>query len=332
MKINIKTAFSLLVLIVLVLFSSLLWQLSRQYELAESMVVSVQPGSSLREIAYDLNERNIIDSPEILIIYFKLIGKGHAIHAGEYEFSGHLSLKKVTQILISGRVKQHSFTIVEGWHLDQLLQAIQDLKTDPDPSDRFLVDKQALSDYLKLPHAKPEGLFLPDTYFYTRSHKKIDILVRANRNMNKALTYLWQHKPRGLPYQSPYDALIVASLIEKETAVESERPLVASVIINRLYKNMPLQIDPTVIYGLNHKTQLTKTDLRTNTPYNTYIHRGLPPTPIALPSLDSLRAALFPEYTDYYYFVAKGDGTHVFSRTLAEQSKAIKRYILGRTS
>ena len=301
--------------------------ISKPYQLRSTTVVFVTPGANLHQVARQLKKAEVIKITQPLILYLRLFGHASNIKAGEYVFSNRISLKKIAHILISGKVKQHAFTIVEGWHIEQLLAALNETKTMTLPEDRLLT-KEGIAEVLHLESKHAEGWFLPDTYFYTRASNKFDLLLRSHHSMRKVLDKLWKKRLRDLPYRTPYEALIVASMIEKESALESERPLISSVIVNRLHKKMRLQIDPTVIYGLKHQSKLTKAALRSKTRYNTYAHHGLPPTPISMPSLTALQAAFFPAFTEFYYFVAKGDGSHVFSKTLAEQSQAIRHYRL----
>jgi UPF0755 protein len=179
---------------------------------------------------------------------------------------------------------------------------------------------------------RPEGLFFPDTYHFASGSSDVEILRRSYQAMKQKLGSVWESRNTGLPYESPYDALIMASIIEKETGRADERPLIASVFTNRLHIGMRLQTDPTVIYGLGDKFDgnIRKRDLTTDTPYNTYTRDGLPPAPIAMPGLDSLRAAVNPAQSDKLYFVGKGDGSHYFSRTLEEHNRAVAKYQLGR--
>jgi UPF0755 protein len=186
-----------------------------------------------------------------------------------------------------------------------------------------------IAEKLSIPHKKLEGLFLAETYYFTQGTSDLDILQRAHLKLNQVLDRVWQHKADHLPFRSPYEALILASIIEKETAVDDERRRIASVFLNRLKKNMRLQTDPTVIYGMGDKYHgnIRKKDLKTPTPYNTYVIRGLPPTPIATVGVASLEAVMNPETTDYLYFVASGQGGHVFSKSLSAHNRAVRNYL-----
>ena len=233
-----------------------------------------------------------------------------------------------------GDVIQYPATIIEGWTYNQLrhyLDNVDGIEHHPAVLEpRNVMSRLGDSETLGDSDTLPEGLFLPDTYYFTRGMSDLDILERAHRAMTDFLQQAWEQRAPNLPYQTPYEALIMASIIEKETAVASERKQIAGVFIRRLQKHMRLQTDPTVIYGIGEKFDgnLRSRDLKSDSPYNTYRHRGLPPTPIAMPGTDSILAALHPDEGDTLYFVARGDGTHQFSATIAEHNKAVRKYQL----
>jgi UPF0755 protein len=224
------------------------------------------------------------------------------------------------------------FTIVPGWSFTQLRRQLLLNKYLKHISQTY-DDKQIMTE-LGNSSLAPEGEFYPDTYYYTRGVPDLVILKRAYQLMQLKLNEAWETRLPGLPYKDAYDALIVASLIEKEAYLNSERPVIAGVLINRLRKNMLLQIDPTVIYGMGDRYtgKIYKENLVENTPYNTYVHKGLPPTPIAMPSQASIEAAIHPQANDYYYFVAKGDGSHQFSKTLLDHNVAVQEAVKQRNS
>ncbi|MCK4609255.1 MAG: endolytic transglycosylase MltG, partial [Gammaproteobacteria bacterium] len=230
--------------------------------------------------------------------------------------------------LVSGDVILRSFTIVDGWTFHDMINALEQ-----NPSIvhtlKGLTDPQIMQK-IGVPGEIPEGRFYPDTYKFSGGVKDVDILRSAYKLMQSKLNAAWNNRAADAPYSCQYKALIAASIIEKEAAVPSERPIISGVIKRRLKKNMYLQMDPTVIYGLgdSYKGDLTVKDLRRNTPYNTYLHKRLPPTPICIPSIDAFEAALHPQAGKELYFVAKGDGTHEFSATLKEQDAAIRKYQL----
>lgn len=289
-----------------------------------------KPGSHLSTLIHDLQRNGFPTNP----FYFRLLAytqhQSRQLQAGHYLFNGGTTPKELLTQIIAGRVVQYHFTIVEGWRFQDIVSNLEKA-----PGLKHTISQLNNAQIMQAVGAKdtlvPEGRFFPETYQYIDDVSDVVLLRRAYQLMHERLDTLWQVRTLDLPYQSPYEALIVASLIEKETAISAERPLVAAVIVNRLRKNMLLQIDPTVIYGLAKPKgeALHASDLKQKTPYNTYLHQGLPPTPIAMPSLTALYAALHPAEVSYLYFVAKGDGTHQFSDTLVEQQQAIVKYLTG---
>ncbi|MEJ2384101.1 MAG: endolytic transglycosylase MltG, partial [Xanthomonadales bacterium] len=250
------------------------------------------------------------------------------LQAGEYRLEASMTPRDVIRRLGSGDVIHYRFTVVEGWTFRQLRQALAadtELAHElPSPDDG---DWDFRGLFPELDH--PEGWFLPETYLFTRGDSDRDLLLRANRAMQDALATAWEGRDTGLPLETPYELLILASIIEKETAVPQERGQIAGVFVRRLRKGMRLQTDPTVIYGLGETFDgdIRRRDLRTDTPYNTYTRHGLPPTPIALPGRAALEAAAHPEPGDTLYFVADGSGGHTFSRTLEEHQAAVDRLL-----
>ncbi len=289
--------------------------------------IVVEPGDSLRDVFTILRARGYLAEDLWARAHVRLHPPG-AIHTGEFALLPGDSLASILDRLSSGQVMQHYWTVVPGWTAAQMLGSLSALDITHTPG----LTLQNLPTLLDLPEAHAEGWFLPDTYAYVRGASDISILAMARDGMRVALAETWQMRRGGLPYAAPRELLIAASLVEKETGVDSDRPLVASVFVRRLDIGMRLQTDPTVIYGLGEAFDgnLTRLHLRTPTPYNTYTNHGLPPTPIALPGRASLEAAAHPADTDYLYFVARGDGTSQFSRTLAEHQAAVRRYQLGR--
>ncbi|OGT41324.1 MAG: hypothetical protein A3F42_00305 [Gammaproteobacteria bacterium RIFCSPHIGHO2_12_FULL_37_34] len=293
------------------------------------MVFYLKPGTSKSALIADLSKRGVIRFPFLFSVYAHIKAKTY-LKTGEYYFPPRSSAISVWRQVTNGiGFFQRPFTIVPGWTFKQLRDALLQAEGLEHQLASFN-DKQAIR-RLGYPKRHPEGIFFPDTYYYTRGLSDFTILQRAIHDMQKRLADAWQQRTTGLPYQDAYQALIVASLIEKETHLDRERPIIAGVIVNRLKKNMLLQIDPTVIYGMGERYQgvLNKNDLLQDTPYNTYIHKGLPPTPIAIPSMASIDAALHPAQHRYYYFVAWGREGHQFSETLsahqAASAVAIKR-------
>ena len=295
-------------------------------------VFEVRTGSSFAAISRDLADRGIIEHPQLYGWYARLSGAAEQVHAGEYLISGGTTPASLLEQFVSGDVRLYSFTIVEGWTFRELMAAL----AEDDRIARTLTyeDWPALLERLGADHASPEGLFLPETYRFPRNTRDVDLLRRAYDLMQRALEEEWAQRDGGLPLDSPYEALTLASIIEKETALAEERPRIAGVFVRRLRQGMRLQTDPTVIYGLGEAFDgnLTRRHLRTDTPYNTYTRRGLPPGPIALPGRAAIRAALQPAEGDELFFVATGlgDGSHKFSATREEHEAAVAEYLARR--
>ena len=288
--------------------------------------LAVPPGSSLKAVALGLEAKGMIRHPVLFVAFVRLLGQAGNIKAGSYLFEKPLSPFGVLRKIASGETMLDKVTIVEGWRFSQMRA---ELDGRPDiRHDTAGWSDAAIMQAIGAPEADPEGMFFPDTYYFDAGGSDLDIYRRAYHLMQTRLNAAWRSRATDLPYQTPYQALTMASIIEKETAAADERPRVASVFVNRLHLGMPLQSDPTVIYGLGAKFDgdLHKSDLQTDTPYNTYTRRGLPPTPISLPSEQSILAALHPASTKASYFVAKGNGRHQFSDTLQEQNRAVYRY------
>jgi UPF0755 protein len=295
-----------------------------------SYVYTVASGSNLQQISRDLVDAKLSLLPaEYLRIYGRLTDKARLIKAGEYRIEANTTLPQLLDLLIAGQVIQYSFTIVEGMTAQQLITMI----VEDERFSKTLINTSlaAVMQALKLPLNDGEGEFSPETYYFISGTTEVQILRRAHRLMTTNLAEAWKNKAENLPYKTPYEALIMASIIEKETGIAEERPQIAGVFVRRLEKGMRLQTDPTVIYGLGTQFDgnLRRKDLRADTPYNTYTRHGLPPTPIALPSKESIEAALHPQSGKSLYFVATGkDGRHVFSANLADHNKAVRQYQL----
>lgn len=286
----------------------------------------IAPGTSLKRFADDLHRAGILPHPLYLRWLARWEDKSQSIQTGEYLFAPGITPQQLLEQAASGAVLQHSLTVVEGWTFAQLLEALQNYAIIDHTLDGL--DASQIMARLDHPDQHPEGRFLPDTYHFPRGTSDLDFLRRAYQTMETRLEEEWRQRDPGLPYDSPYQALIMASIIEKETALPEERAEIAGVFVRRLARHMRLQTDPTVIYGLGNRFDgnLKRRDLAFDTPYNTYMHAGLPPTPIALPGLASLRAALHPAPGDALYFVSRGDGSHEFSATLEAHNKAVRRY------
>jgi UPF0755 protein len=288
----------------------------------------VPPGTSLRALAAKMQQQGLIARPVYVVAYARLAGISTRLQAGEYSIETGMSVFDLLSKIQKGEVKLYNFTIVEGWTYRQLLDALgrngslrQTLASHADAG-------RAVMTALGQPDTHPEGQFLPDTYLFARGTTDIEFLRRAHGALQNRLESEWEARDPGLPLQTPYETLILASIIEKETAVAAERALIAAVFINRLNRRMRLQTDPTVIYGLGETFDgnIRFRDLRQDTPYNTYTRAGLPPTPIALPGADAIRATLHPAASSMLYFVSRGDGRHVFSDNLADHEAAVDRY------
>ena len=291
----------------------------------------LKAGSSLRSIARQLVEAGVLTEPLRFEVIARLQGDAGGIKAGSYEIVTAVTPLELLDKLTRGDVVQEQITFVEGWTLRQMRQAVGEhphLRHDSSIlSDAEFLERVGVAGY-----ASGEGLFFPDTYRFNRGASDLDVLRQAREAMQKQLDTLWISRAPNLPFKSPYEALILASIVEKETGVGADRPLVAAVFVNRLRRGMKLQTDPTVIYGLGavFDGDLRKTDLQRDTPFNTYTRAGLPPTPIAMPGFASLSATLNPPRSDALYFVARGDGTSHFSTSLDEHNRAVDRYQRGR--
>jgi len=285
-------------------------------------------GSSASHLINDLKKQNIISKSFYFKVWGKLSGKSKSLQAGEYVFEQGLTPFGLLNKMVKGDVKLYAFTIIEGWSFKQLMQMI---RQDQNLVHRLQSDakNKKIMTELGYKNIHPEGRFYPDTYRYPAGTTDIQFLQRAYLQMEKHLQEEWTNRAKGLPLNSAYEALTLASIVEKESANASERPVIAGVFINRLIKNMRLQTDPTVIYGIGdkYKGDIKFRHLREDTPYNTYTRKGLPPTPIAMPGLEAIKAALNPAATEYLYFVATGeDGKHYFSSTNKEHQRAVTKY------
>lgn len=267
-----------------------------------------------------LQSRKFIQSKRIFLYYIRLRGLSHQLKAGLYQIEPGETAVHFLNRVIAGDVIKKSFRIVDG---TTQRQVAADLAAAEE-----LIYKASDWNAVKSSNESVEGLLLADTYYYDAGSSAKDLLGRVHKNLLHFLDYSWQHRSAGVPYKTPYELLIVASIVEKEAALPREKRLIAGVIINRLSKKIPLQMDPTVIYALgsDYKGKLTRADLQVDSPFNTYRYRGLPPTPIAMVGKDAIDAAAHPEFSDYLYFVATGDGRHTFSVNYEQQKRAVARY------
>ncbi len=301
------------------------------------VTVEIAKGDSFDKITSKLIEQKLAIKP----LWFKVVAFQHntyqRLKAGEYELPVGATVPQILMLLALGKTKQHAITFPEGWSFRQLLDELSKNQfightAELAPAavgllaDATAVKKVFSAQGIELAH--PEGLFFPDTYCFAKNTQDVAVLKMAYDKMQRIVAHEWQYKADGLPLKSPYEALILASVIEKETGHKSERPQIAGVFTRRLQAGMLLQTDPTVIYGMGelYHGNISRQDLLEATPYNTYQFKGLPPTPIAMPGQDAIHAALHPDSGDSLYFVARGDGKHVFSATLAAHNQAVNLY------
>ncbi|GAB2548605.1 endolytic transglycosylase MltG [Rhodanobacter koreensis] len=289
--------------------------------------IDIGRGTSFRNIVGELQQRKLSTANPL---YWRLLAEqmhvAGRLHAGEYALEAGITPRQLLANMAAGKVLQRNFTIVDGWTFSELRQALA--KADKLNHDSANLDDATIMQRIGAPGEAPEGRFLPETYAYVKGDSDLDILKRAHADMVKTLTALWAGRDKDLPLATPYDALILASIVEKETGRADERARIAGVFVRRLESHMLLQTDPSVIYGMgaSYAGNIHKSDLTTDTPYNTYTRPGLPPTPIALPGKPALVAALHPAAGTELYFVARGDGGHVFASTLEEHNRNVDCY------
>jgi len=288
------------------------------------VIITIPRGASLSEFSWQLYEKDIIKHPRLFVAYARISGQTE-IKMGEYSITGNDVPRSLLEKFNRGDVVQHSVTLVEGWTFAQIVEELG--KIDQFTEDSQL-DPSSLLTLANIPVEHPEGWIYPDTYSYTSTDSMGDLLERAYNKMVRVLDSEWLSRASDLPYTTSYEALIMASIIEKETGLPTERHQIAGVFVRRLQAGMRLQTDPTVIYGMGEHYQgnIRRSDLKRVTPYNTYRINGLPPTPIAMPGRDSINAALNPGVGSSLYFVARGDGGHFFSDTLDEHNRAVRKY------
>jgi UPF0755 protein len=289
-------------------------------------VFDLKQGSSLKSTARELQQAGLLEQDWLFVWLGRVLGKAAQLKAGNYVLEHPVSSLELLEIISKGEVSQSQTSVIEGWTFKQLRDAL-DTNPDINHDTANLTDREILQ-RIGATENHPEGLFFPDTYYFAAGSSDLRIFKRAYQTMQKRLQEAWLARAPGLPMQSQYQALILASIVEKETGTASDRAMIAGVFVNRLRKGMLLQTDPTVIYGLGDKFDgnLRKRDLLTDTAYNTYTRAGLTPTPIALPGLAALQAALHPAQTDALYFVSRGNGSSQFSSTLTAHNRAVDRY------
>lgn len=303
--------------------------LDKPFALDEPHIVEVRAGSNLRQVARGLEEQVGLRYPQVFSYWAQSQGFDRAIRAGEFAISPGMSPRSALAHLVSGQAVQYPVTLIDGTTVQEALTALWN-------SPKIVVTLQGLSDTEILnaigsSFAHLEGSLFPDTYFYTAGTTDRELLRRASARLESTLAREWATRAVGLPYETPYEALILASIIEKESGILSEYEQIAGVFVRRLQSGMRLQSDPTVIYGMgeSYAGNIRRVDLTTTTPYNTYRINGLPPSPIAMTGANAIRASLHPDSAEALYFVATGDGGHYFSNTLQEHNAAVRRYQLG---
>ena len=321
-----KRLFRLFLLASIAFFAAIYYFATQPVALKSSPLdFEIDSGLGLRGASRAMSASGIEMAAWQFTLLGRLLGKATAIKAGSYQVENGVTPYALLEKLTRGDTSQAEVVLIEGRTFADLKQQ---LDTHPDVRhDSATLTEAELLVALDIPEGHPEGQFFPDTYLFSKNASDLDILRRAHKNMSSKLAEEWNQRNPGLPYRTPYEALIMASIVEKETGREADRAQIAAVFVNRLRTGMMLQTDPSVIYGVrNFDGNLRKRDLLTDTAYNTYRHAGLPPTPISMPGQASLHAALHPPASDKYYFVARGDGSSVFSRTLEEHNRAVARY------
>lgn len=326
-----KTA-GLLVSMLLIWLLSLavyaVYQLDRPLVLSEPVVISLEKGKPVSSFFSQLERMEIMHDSRWIMLIAKLTGQARLAKAGDYELTADMNSFDVLALMVKGKTIKYKITLVEGHSIKDTLARIA---RDPNLIQDLPASLDQLMPYLQL-EGHPEGRFYPDTYLFDANTRASAVLIRAQIRLESVLAEEWQHRDEGLPYADAYQALIMASIVEKETAVADERPQIAGVFVRRLQKNMRLETDPTVIYGLGDRYQgnIRRSHLKEKTAYNTYRMKGLPPTPIALVGREAIHAALHPTEGEELYFVAKGNGEHYFSATLAEHNKAVREFQINK--
>lgn len=293
---------------------------------ASGTTLEIRPGEGLKRVARQLDEMEVLDKPFYLVVLGRYLKFDSRLKVGEFQLQPGTNPQQLLEQLARGQVVQHSLTLIEGESFNEMMVRISGhpvlRKT------LASLDNAAVMSAIGKPDLHPEGRFLPETYHFPRGTSDVEFMRRAFQDMQTFLQQAWKERDKDLPLKTPEDALILASIVEKETGVAEERPIIAGVFIRRLRKGMKLQTDPTVIYGMGDSFDgdIRYRDLRTDTPYNTYTRFGLPPTPIAMPGREAILAVLHPVGGDSLYFVARGNGSHHFSSTLKEHNRAVNRY------
>ena len=322
-----RRLFALVILLVLLATAGLGYYAYRPLSLPSTpFEFDLKQGTSLKSMAREMQQAGLLEQDWLFVWLGRLLGKAAQLKAGNYALEHPLSPLELLEIISKGEVSQSQISVIEGWTFKQFRDA---LNANPDVTHATLnLTDAEIMQRIGATETHPEGLFFPDTYYFAAGNSDLRIFKRAYQTMQKRLQEAWPTRAPDLPLQSQYQALILASIVEKETGTPNDRAMIAGVFVNRLRKGMLLQTDPTVIYGLGDKFDgnLRKHDLLTDTAYNTYTRSGLTPTPIALPGLAALQAALHPARTDALYFVSRGDGSSQFSSSLAAHNRAVNQY------
>lgn len=324
-----RRAFKGLLLLVLALAGAAWWWLHAPLPMGDAAIeLAIEPGTSPRGVARDVQAAGVRTDARLLYWWFRLSGQSRLIKAGNYEIAPGSTPLGLLDKLVRGDETLRALTLVEGWNFRQVRAALATAELKPDSA---ALGEAALMERLGRTGVAAEGRFFPDTYTYAKGASDLTVLRRALHAMDRQLAAAWEQRAADTPLKTPDEALVLASIVEKETGREADRALVAGVFTNRLRASMLLQTDPTVIYGLGERFDgnLRKRDLQTDTPYNTYTRTGLPPTPISMPGKASLLAAVQPERTKALYFVARGDGSSAFSDNLADHNRAVNQYQRG---
>ncbi|MGV2872882.1 endolytic transglycosylase MltG [Colwellia sp. E150_009] len=327
MKKILSICISSILALLLVFFLLLEKNMNQPLQVTQQQLFTVKQGTSVASFSKRLVSNKWLNNRFWLRAYARLYPEKVVIKAGTYQVVPNISLQNLLALITQGKEHQFSFTIVEGTTFNQLIAQLQNQPQLTHTLTSF--NGEQISKRLGIEQKNPEGWFFPETYAFTQGTTDFNILVRAHNAMKTTLNVLWQERAIALPYETAYQALIMASIIEKETSHIPEQPLIASVFINRLAKNMRLQTDPTIIYGLGERYQgdITRAHIKEKTAYNTYRINGLPPTPIAMPGLSAIKAALNPKTSDYYYFVSDGNGKHIFSKTLKAHNATVRDFL-----
>jgi len=321
----IKKLIGLFIIISVAVAADFYFFLNKPIGISAEQIYNFKPGTSVSALAYDLEKKKIISNRMYFSVWARMTGSARKLKAGEYQLTPNLSTLQLFSLFQKGKVRLYSLTLVEGLNFKQMMQQLRKSKY----LTHHLLEMNNEQIMQKIGRAgeHPEGRFFPDTYLFPKGLSDIDLLKKAYNEMQKRLDVAWKKRDKNLPLKTAYEALTLASIVEKESAIAEERTRIAGVFVNRLRKGMRLQTDPTVIYGIGdkYKGNIRYKHLRTDTPYNTYTRKGLPPTPIAMPGQGALDAVSHPDTTEYLYFVAMSDksGRHIFSTNLKDHEHAV---------